>query len=146
MNKLLILIAVIIIAVVVFLFYNNSYSPTSDITPTDSGTVVGDGPQDESNTIETASEIKEFTIDGFTYGYSMNEIRVKKGDRVKIVFTSADGYHDWVLDEFGTRAERINTGDTTSVEFVVDKTGTFEYYCSVGQHRALGMKGSLIVE
>jgi plastocyanin len=29
---------------------------------------------------------------------------------------------------------------------VADKKGTFEYYCSVGQHRALGMKGKLVVE
>ena len=34
----------------------------------------------------------------------------------------------------------------TFVEFTVDKTGTFEYYCSVGQHRANGMVGNLIVE
>jgi nitrite reductase (NO-forming) len=40
----------------------------------------------------------------------------------------------------------VNGGETTSVEFVADKTGTFEYYCSVGAHRAMGMTGSLVVE
>lgn len=34
----------------------------------------------------------------------------------------------------------------TSVTFVADETGTFEYYCSVGNHRGQGMIGKLIVE
>ncbi len=34
----------------------------------------------------------------------------------------------------------------TFVEFTADKKGTFEYYCSVGEHRVNGMKGKFIVE
>lgn len=34
----------------------------------------------------------------------------------------------------------------TSVTFVADTLGTFEYYCSVGNHRAQGMVGNLVVE
>jgi len=40
----------------------------------------------------------------------------------------------------------VTPGTPTSVTFVADKTGTFEYYCSVGNHRAQGMVGKLIVE
>jgi len=32
------------------------------------------------------------------------------------------------------------------VEFTADTPGEFEYYCSVGQHRANGQVGKLIVE
>ena len=42
--------------------------------------------------------------------------------------------------------EKINGGETDSIEFVADKVGTFEYYCSVGQHRSMGMVGKLTVE
>jgi uncharacterized cupredoxin-like copper-binding protein len=32
------------------------------------------------------------------------------------------------------------------VQFVADKTGTFEFYCSVGNHRQMGMVGTLVVQ
>ena len=51
-----------------------------------------------------------------------------------------------MIDEFGVRTKQITAGQTDEINFTADKVGTFEYYCSVGKHRALGMKGNLIVE
>jgi len=90
--------------------------------------------------------VKEFTVEGGMYYFNPKEIRVKKGDTVKIVFTNKEGTHDWVLDEFNVKTKMTKLGESDTVTFVADKTGTFEYYCSVGSHRALGMKGNLIVE
>ncbi len=87
-----------------------------------------------------------FEVDSFSYGYSMEEIRVKEGDTVTINLTNSNGFHDWVVDEFDAATEKIQVGQKTSVTFVADKKGTFEYYCSVGAHRAQGMVGNLIVE
>ena len=42
--------------------------------------------------------------------------------------------------------KKINTGNKTSVTFVANKAGEFEFYCSVGNHRAQGMVGKLIVK
>lgn len=95
---------------------------------------------------EQNNAVKIFNITGVNFSFSQPEIRVKKGDKVRIEFTSTDGFHDWVVDEFAAATEKVNTGGSTSVEFVADKVGTFEYYCSVGQHRAMGMVGKLIVE
>ena len=90
---------------------------------------------------------KEFTVDGFEMGFSMKTITVKKGDTVKITLTnSGKMMHDWVVDEFNAKTKRIKNGETDTTTFVADKAGTYEYYCSVGQHRANGMKGSLIVQ
>lgn len=91
-------------------------------------------------------EVKTFTVSAQNFSFNPAEIRVKKGDRVRIVFNNQSGFHDWVLDEFNVRAQQSQGPSTQTVEFTADKTGTFEYYCSVGQHRALGMKGNLIVE
>lgn len=93
-----------------------------------------------------AGEVRTFTVDAFNYGYSMDEIRVNEGDTVVINLTNSEGFHDWVLDEFGAATEKIQNGNTTSVTFVADAAGTYEYYCSVGNHRAQGMVGTLIVE
>jgi plastocyanin len=71
---------------------------------------------------------------------------VKKGDTVTITFKNSVGFHDWKLDEFKAATAKLAAGKEETVTFVADKTGTFEYYCSVGQHRANGMVGNLIVE
>ncbi len=73
-------------------------------------------------------------------------LKVKQGDTVKVTLTSTNGYHDWTLDEFNAQTAKVNTGQSASVEFVADKKGTFEYYCSVDSHRQKGMKGTFIVE
>jgi nitrite reductase (NO-forming) len=103
-----------------------------------------------TQTSSTAPD-KIFKLTGEMFKFRLNgaeapELRVKQGDTVRIEFTSTDGFHDWVVDEFNARTERVNTGGSTQVTFVADKKGTFEYYCSVGQHRANGMRGNLIVE
>ena len=65
---------------------------------------------------------------------------------MKVVLHNTEGSHDFVLDEFNVRAEVLDVGESQEVEFIADKIGKFEYYCSVGSHRAMGMVGKLIVE
>lgn len=101
--------------------------------------------QDDLGDVDVAPP-KVFNLTGKNFSFSTSEIRVKKGDRVVINFESTDGFHDWVVDEFNAHTERVNPGTKTSVEFIADQTGTFEYYCSVSIHRLAGMKGRLIVE
>lgn len=85
-------------------------------------------------------------LTGHNFAFDQKEIRVKKGDTVVVNFTSTDGFHDFKIDEFNAATARVSTGQTSSVTFVADKAGSFEYYCSVGSHRAMGMVGTLIVE
>ncbi len=118
------------------------------------GVITTETPQDTTivqPTVSTdtvpSSEVKTFTVVGTkNMKFSVNEIKVHQGDKVKIVFQNDGGFHDWVLDEFNVKTPRIQAGQSAEVEFIADKTGTFEYYCSVGSHRAAGMKGNLIVE
>lgn len=85
-------------------------------------------------------------IVGTDFAYDVKQIKVKKGDTVTINLKSNDGFHDWVLDEFDAATSRINEGDETTVTFVADTKGTFQYYCSVMNHRERGMIGYLTVE
>lgn len=91
-------------------------------------------------------ETKSFTVVGTDFDFDLKEIKVKKGDKVKITFKNSAGFHDWKIDEFNLATKKLQAGQEDAVEFIADKAGTFEYYCSVGSHRAKGMKGSLIVE
>lgn len=130
-------------------------TPTAEDAPTDSqetptGNDVGmEYPETDMNapTAQTVTtDTKVFAISGKNFTFDIKEIRVKKNDTVTINFTSTDGFHDFGIDEFDARTEKIRTGDATSVTFVANKTGTFEYYCSVGSHRVSGMTGKIIIE
>lgn len=100
----------------------------------------------EPTVAQTQSAVKEITVEGGMFYFKPNEIKVKKGEKVKITFTNKEGMHDFVIDELNVRTKRIKGGETDTVEFTPDKTGSFEFYCSVGSHRQMGMKGTLVVE
>ena len=90
--------------------------------------------------------VKEFTVSGKNFSFTPSMITVKKGDKVKITFQNSAGFHDFVIDQYGVATKQTNAPTTEVIEFTADKTGSFEYYCSVGTHRAMGMKGTLVVE
>lgn len=92
-------------------------------------------------------ETKTFAVEGINFSFKPEEIKVKKGDNVKIVFTNMGSFlHDFVIDELSLKTKQIKAGETDEVTFVASTSGIFEYYCSVGKHRQMGMVGKLIVE
>lgn len=100
---------------------------------------------DEENEADEAT-VREVKVEGSPFKFVPAQIRVKHGDTVKVTFVNKEGFHDFVLDEFDLQTKQIQAPGQETVEFVADKAGTFEYYCSVGNHRAQGMVGKLIVE
>ncbi len=93
-----------------------------------------------------AGEVKTLSVEATSFAFSLKEIRVKKGDVVKVTVSNKAGMHDFVIDELNVRTKILKAGETEEVTIVADKIGTFEYYCSVGNHRQMGMVGTLIVE
>lgn len=93
-----------------------------------------------------ASSTRAFVVSGENFSFDVKEIKVKQGDTVKIVFKNLEGFHDLRIDEFNVFTKQIGANQEDTISFVVDRTGVFEYYCSVGQHRAMGMVGKLVVE
>lgn len=150
---------IVILLVGGFLFWSNrmasqfNQQATSQATPTEevsNGEVSDDEFVKEENIMEEQEEGTEAVVvevRGFEFGFSPEEIKVKKGDKVRVVFKNTGKMtHNFVVDEFGVSTQIIAGGAQDTVEFVADTAGTFEFYCSVGNHRALGMVGKLIVE
>lgn len=114
-------------------------------TTTGSQATTGTGASvDTSLAVGSDTVVIEVGAGGFYF--NPKEIRVKEGQTVQINVTNEGGTHDWVIDEFDARTPILQSGQKASVTFVADRKGTFEYYCSVGSHRANGMVGKLIVE
>lgn len=89
--------------------------------------------------------VRVFTVNGSNFKFEPGVMNVKKGDKVKVVFKNTDGFHDLVIETYNLRTKQIGGGTEDSFEFTADQTGSFEFYCSVGQHRQMGMKGTLVV-
>ncbi|OGG73106.1 hypothetical protein A3A38_04825 [Candidatus Kaiserbacteria bacterium RIFCSPLOWO2_01_FULL_53_17] len=94
----------------------------------------------------TTGTVKELTVSNAGLTFNPKTLLVKKGDRVKITFKNTGGTHDLRVDGYGVGTKVIQAGQEESFEFIADKAGTFEYYCSVGEHRQMGMKGTLTVQ
>lgn len=125
---------------------NTDDTDTSNASTEDEEGATVSGNVDISGSVDTDGEQVTIDMTGSNYEYDVEEIRVQEGDTVTVNFTSSEGFHDFVVDAFDAQTERVNVGEQTSVTFVADTAGTYEYYCSVGNHRAQGMVGTLIVE
>lgn len=112
------------------------------------GLVIGAVPaisQEVVDLTDQSGDVKEVTITNEGYNYMPSRIRVNVGDTVRLTYENGGGFHDWVLDEFDASTRRISGGSTATIEFTADQAGTFEFYCSVGNHRAQGMVGDFVV-
>ena len=98
------------------------------------------------NSEETINEVTLFDVHGSNYKFNPVEIRVKKGETVKINFENDEGTHNFIIDGLNIRTQTISSGNVDTVTFTADEVGEFEVYCGFGNHRELGMKGTLIVE
>lgn len=139
----LLLIAVLVIAAVGWMVWSSQAKPKEPVAMKQQPEAT----KAQEPTVEaSASAVKEIAVEGGMFYFKPNEIKVKKGEKVKITFSNTEGVHDFVIDELNVKSEKIDAGAKTTVEFTADKTGSFEFYCSVGSHRKMGMKGTLIVE
>lgn len=111
------------------------------------------GSSSTGNLVKTdANPIREFSIESFTEvidgkyypQFSPNELIVNKGDLVRIKITNIKGTHDFKIDEFNVYTE-TPLNQEMIVEFVADKVGSFEYYCTKPGHRQNGHWGTLKV-
>jgi len=84
-------------------------------------------------------------VEAGSFYYKPNLIRVKKGEKVKLTLNAVSLMHDFNIDELGIKVPVTKSGGSSTVEFTAGKVGEFEFYCSVGQHRANGQVGKLIV-
>lgn len=140
MKKATLIIVIIIILIVAGVWYLNRSADRSS----SEGDVTA--PEEAMEGESMVGETREFDLVASNFKYDVTEIRVKQWDTVIINLMSGEGFHDWVVDEFDARTGQLQSGESDSIQFVADKSGVFEFYCSVGNHRQMGMIGELIVE
>ena len=141
MNKNLIVVTLLVlIAGGVYLFSQTKTSeqPESQIP---SPKIVEEQNNEEASpeatlvtqTVNMVSENFSFTPKTFT---------VKKGSEVTMIVQNK-GVHNFVIDERDVKQD-FKEGENT-FSFTPTQTGTFEFYCGIGNHRQMGMFGTMTV-
>lgn len=139
--------AIVLIIIVVFASgtFSKKAATQSSVLPTNIS-VQNENSQNTTASTEPTGPVKEFTVDGTNFAFNPNKITVNKGDTVKITFKDDDGAHNLVIPDYNVSTKLISEGSQDTIQFIADKAGTFEYFCSVGGHREAGMVGTLVVE
>ena len=88
----------------------------------------------------------EIRVTARKYEFSPNEIKVKRGDHIRLVITALDRSHGFKLEVFHVD-QKLPKGEPVTVEFTADQAGTFPFecshFCGLGHSK---MKGYLTVE
>lgn len=150
-------IGVVVIIGVIFLLNKPSSQPTSDQMTAGDTMPVGSEVENPSEAAADSmvadsmmGEVKEFSMDSWydpeakKAHFSLSEIVVNQGDKVRVKVTNTFGKHDFKIDELNVFAETPQ-GETTVIEFTASEAGEFVFYCSKPGHRASGQWGTLKV-
>lgn len=115
--------------------------PTTE--PTD---VVDRTMEDDVDAQVDALPALSYVVDSFEFGYSSSALTAKVGQTVNVTLTnSGSGSHNFVIDALGVNSGIISSGESVSFSFTPQEAGSFEFYCSIGSHKAMGMVGTLTV-
>lgn len=152
-NAIITLIVVVLIIVGGYLIYQYYADPVASPAAsesagdTETGGATSTGQVSGSNTAGTGTSaaVKEFTVTAKSFSFTPNTITVNKGDKVRITLKNDQGMHDLKIDDFNVATKVIPAGQSDTVEFTADSAGTYSFYCSVGNHRAMGMEGVFTV-
>jgi cytochrome c oxidase subunit 2 len=90
--------------------------------------------------------VREIKVTAKKYEYTPEEIRVKQGERVRLLITATDRKHGFEIKELGIKTE-LPKGKETVVEFTAEKPGVYQIKCSsfCGFGHG-GMRAQLVVE
>jgi cytochrome c oxidase subunit II len=94
----------------------------------------------------TEQAAPEISMTAKKFEFSPDTVRLKKGDRVKLVITALDRDHGIKIEGYQIE-KKLPKDEAVSIELTADKAGTFPFKCSTFCGMGHGkMKGQLIVE
>jgi nitrite reductase (NO-forming) len=129
----------------------NPTSPSVESTPKDTPiNAPSDAPLEFAlETQSTGGQMVFAGVGGEIEGLINPDLVVQPGDTVRLVLTNGDGIpHDLAIPEFNVQTGLVSRkGRSTEVSFSIpeDKSGTYDYFCTLPGHRQAGQEGKLIV-
>lgn len=104
-----------------------------------------DAPQYEPPPSEPyVQEMNEIKIEAISHEYRPAEIKLKKGELVRLVVTSVDVPHTFTILDYGID-EELPVGQDVEIGILADQEGMFTYMSTTPEDKANNMKGKLII-
>jgi len=95
--------------------------------------------------IGRAADPPTIRVDASREGFHPGTIRVRKGETVRIVLTSADDTHCFAVDALRIE-KRVVPGHETVLDLSPDEAGSFSFYCCLETGKAAEKeRGELVV-
>lgn len=121
-------------------------SAHNDTEATESHADEGDSGHGHSGAAEALDSAKEIRVVANEFAFEPASLHLHEGEAVNIVFINEGAVeHEMELEAFDFHAH-AEPGETVTVGFVPDKSGSFEFGCFVPGHYDAGMSGQLVVE
>ena len=139
-NRLLVFI---LISIFIFTGCKKS-ADKAEVKPAEMNSVVDVSAMNVNDNNSDPDQIIKMTAE--QYDFIPDNIKVKKGTKVRLEVTSTDVTHGIAIREYDIN-KALPVNKTVAIDFTADKVGSFDFHCSIScgpGHR--DMKGTLIVE
>ena len=136
MKKIYIILIPIILLIVCILIFTIFSKNKNDIYSTSITDINGN------------KDIVQYAIDMNNYSFSPSLIIAQPGKDLKIKITNKNGIHNFKIDKFNFDSGNLSAGESKIfiISIPSDASGLYEFYCSVGNHKEMGMIGKLEVK
>lgn len=94
---------------------------------------------------EAAAQDRTIQVSGEDFSFTPSTIEVDEGETITFEFTNDGTVVHNFGGEFG-RTDTIAAGETDTVTATFDSPGDQAFWCSVGNHRDMGMEGTITVQ
>lgn len=120
---------------------SNLYNNSNVVNPTTVPTSAAVQPS------ESGEVAKEMTIEGSEFKFSQSTINLKMGEKVSLTFKNTGAAsHNLSIPDLQVATRTIGFGESDTVVFTPNKTGAFDFMCTIVGHKDLGMKGQVVVK
>jgi len=102
----------------------------------------------ETEPVDYSQPQTEIALDMMNFTYSQTELVVPAGEEITLNLNSEEGFHDFVVDELNVDSPELSGGEMETITFTAGEEhigNTYEFYCSVGNHRQQGMVGTITI-
>ncbi len=125
---------------------NGGATPTPTPTTAPAETTATPAPTQATN--NSGTQDVSVTIDEESFSFTPSVINVKAGQTIHLTLTSTSGGHNFVVDDLGVTSTTLSAGTPTTVDFAIPSNAagkTYEFHCSIANHKELGMTGQIKV-
>ena len=117
---------------------------TSTTSESSEPSTSSSSPPAESSASETppAAQTQTLAVDSVDFGYELPDGDLAAGTYTITLTNTGNATHDLVVERDGEdvgASEQIGPGETSTFEVTLEE-GEYAFYCSVGNHRQMGME------